>query len=316
QQSLAILRRHECPRETALVLGLAAFTALTLDDSIALLRESLQLFREAQDEGNLAYFAGNLADFLERTGNYEEAGKYLREAMIIADSLDNPFVIQHIRYRLGMKAFFQGNLGEALSHFNQCLSLTQQNGAYHEMALTLRNLGWAARRQGNFPEAERFYQQGLSVVRQLGNQQWISWFMSALGLLAYWQGRHEEAAQILQEMLNHARHRGAHKADIANALNNLGHPTAALGRYAEAENHFHEALALAIEARERRGVIEAGIGLANLFSKAGQLEAGVELLAAILADPAITSELQEMADPVLVELHDQLPQAVYRVAQE
>src|SRR5262249_29053500 len=183
QQSLAILRRHECPRATALVLGLAAFTALTLDDSIALLRESLQLFREAQDEGNLAYFAGNLADFLERTGNYEEAGKYLREAMIIADSLDNPFVIQHIRYRLGMKAFFQGNLGEALSHFNQCLSLTQQNGAYHEMALTLRNLGWAARRQGNFPEAERFYQQGLSVVRQLGNQQWISWFMSALGLL-------------------------------------------------------------------------------------------------------------------------------------
>src|SRR5207237_5867433 len=126
---------------------------------------------------------------------------------------------------------------------------------------TLPNPGTLVRKQGNIAEAEPSYGQGLVMVRQLGNQQRISWFMAALGLLAYWQGRHEEATQTLQEVLNNTRQRGAHKADIANALNNLGHPTAALGRYAEAEGLFREALSLAIEVGERRGVIEAAIGL-------------------------------------------------------
>jgi tetratricopeptide (TPR) repeat protein len=126
---------------------------------------------------------------------------------------------------------------------------------------------------------------------------------------------------MLQESLVIAREAG-NSWWIANCLNNLGHPTAALGQYDEAASYYREALLL-MRGRDIRIfpaiVLEAVIGLANITAKTGDASAqeqAVEWLSMVSHHPLLQPDIAIIAAQHLDELRTELHPEAYAAALE
>src|SRR5437763_278684 len=80
--------------------------------------------------------------------------------------------------------------------YEKSLSIFQELGNKHGLAMALNNLGNAILAQGNFAEARKLYEEALMLRKELGDKQGIGALLVNLGEIAYLQGDYKAAIPL------------------------------------------------------------------------------------------------------------------------
>jgi tetratricopeptide (TPR) repeat protein len=137
----------------------------------------------------------------------------------------------------------QGKLDEALIRFYEALTIAVELQDFYLQSVLINHLGTVLYDQGEYEQAEERYQLALEMKRQLDDERGIGVVLNNLGVLYRDTQRYEAAVQCLEEDLQ-LRQRLGDVRGIAIAHNNLGTTLSRLGRDADAEAHYLQAVAI------------------------------------------------------------------------
>jgi DNA-binding CsgD family transcriptional regulator/tetratricopeptide (TPR) repeat protein len=205
------------------------------------------------------------AMFARRQGDYAEAERLYRDALVLFEALGDEVGIASTTNNLGVLALDQGQYDLARERYEAAMEQFQQLGQENRVAAILVNLGPVARRLGDPDLAARRYEEALAIYRRLGDRQRAAIVLNNLGVLAITQHDAERAATLFREALNGFR--GLQDAPgIALALRNLGEAHLDLGDTAAALSSYREALRGYADQGAHGGAIESleGIALCHL----------------------------------------------------
>jgi class 3 adenylate cyclase/tetratricopeptide (TPR) repeat protein len=268
-------------------LGQVYYVTGDFRQAIRLFKSSLELLdRESQGDWAATWVLASrsanarvwLACALSELGEFAEADHIAQEAVRIAEATNNPWLLVHAHYAVGLHRLLQGNLGEAIHVLERGVQLQLSLNAEIPItyALIAPVLGaayaLAGRPNEGIPLLKQACDLGLSMGAGNLQSRRTCWWGEAC-LLA---GAVDDAMKLAQGALQLARdHREL--PDEARAHRLLGAVT--LRRDLEqADGHYHAALAVAERLGMRPLVAHCHLGLGKLYRRIGNPDQAKEHL--------------------------------------
>jgi predicted ATPase/DNA-binding SARP family transcriptional activator len=160
-----------------------------------------------------------------------------------------------------------------------CLELLPRRDHPGVRAEVLTSVASVTAQFGDFETAETLYRDVLELERPIGNELAIADALNNIGWIALMAGRPADATAPLEKCLAIARRRGDDlRASLA--LGNLGHVARSEERWNDAIELHLEELRLSNRQGNRRGAVDALLGLALAHAGLGNARVAVELHAA------------------------------------
>ncbi len=186
----------------------------------------------------------------------------------------------------------KGDLDRARTLLEESLQVFQSVHDRWGSAFSLNDLGLIAHLLNNEEDAERFCEQGRTMFRAIGERRGNAFATFNLGMIAASQGQHTRAQRLFRESLA-LRQDSLDQWGIAASLVQLAEEAAIVGTPQEAQRLYLRALTVAWDSTVTPVVLEALGGLAFLKLGAGDDYEADDLLAAVIAHPAIPGQLRE-----------------------
>ena len=208
------------------------------------------------------------AYLLEQTGGYVMAGEYCDEALVIARSAGDDYLIADL---LDVRAFVllrQGRQDAALPLIELGLGLARRLAEPHLSARLLAVRAFALDVGGDHAGATRDAAESLLLYRQVGDQRQVGTMLGNLGYAELSTGDLAAARSHLRESLDIARALDDHYGVVYETFN-LGLAEYLSGSPGRAGDFFAESLDLARRVRMPAGTAYALIGLALAGDGAG-----------------------------------------------
>ncbi|MEM7532880.1 MAG: tetratricopeptide repeat protein [Chloroflexota bacterium] len=208
---------------------------------------------------------GNLGNVYSDLAKYERAIEFYKQALSIAQEINNRRNEGLILGNLGLVYADLGLLDRAIEYYEQALSIAQKINDRRSESNHLGNLGLAYADLGQVDRAIKLYEQALAIAQEIDDRRGEGDSLGNLGLANLGLGQYhkaigfyEQALAIAQEVNDRSRE-GAY-------LSNLGNTYFSLGEYNRAIEYYEQALAIAQEINDRRGegARLGGLGLTNL----------------------------------------------------
>jgi predicted ATPase/DNA-binding XRE family transcriptional regulator/Tfp pilus assembly protein PilF len=220
-----------------------------------LLRQSASLLRPLQPAAiyDLAYMLVFQGEIRYLAGDASAASRLLEEALTLARSAENEYLVGLALQALGLTAEFQGEFRRAERFFRESINVFRNIGEKRYRAYSLNNWGRAAYGMGAYAKAEELIQKALTIRRQFNDLIGIAFSLLDLGKLAYMRGDYSEAEYQMQASLNIAEQISG--PDLAARANNgLGWVARARGDLAQAEEFHLRSLTIYQEIGFRRAL--------------------------------------------------------------
>jgi predicted ATPase/class 3 adenylate cyclase len=240
------------------------------------------------------------AYLLEQTGGYPAAGEYCDEALAIARSAGDDYLVADL---LDVRAFVllrQGQQAAALPLIESGLGLARRLEELHLIARLLAVRSFALDVEGDHVGATRDAAESLLLYRQLGDRRQVGTMVGNLGYAELSMGDLDTARAHLLESLDIARELNDHYGVVYETFN-LGLAEYLSGSPRAAEHLFAESLGLARRIRMRASTAYALIGLAMAGHGATEMSRSARLHGA--ADEALVA-LGETVEPLESRLRD------------
>jgi tetratricopeptide (TPR) repeat protein len=126
------------------------------------------------------------SEFLGRVafeqGDYNQARKYLGEALAIMRQLGDPSMRAHLLSYLGRTMQVLGEFSEAEKLLRESLELAQEMSYRTTIGLALDSLGRLAYSQRRYEEAEAFFSESADLFRKMGDTHRLSRTLNHQGL--------------------------------------------------------------------------------------------------------------------------------------
>jgi tetratricopeptide (TPR) repeat protein len=214
----------------------------------------------------------HLALCLMDLGAFTEGRAHAEEAVGMAEAVDQPYTLTVAYYSAGVLSLRQGNLLDAIPLLERGLGFSRTGSVANHLAALALALGVAYALYGRIAEALPLLEQ---AVRQSASVHWplyVSLFLwtAEASLLV---GRLEEATTAAWRALEHAsihKERGyqAHALRLLGDIAAYRDPTA----LAQAETHYHQAIALAEDLGMRPLLAHCRLGLGTVYGRMGHRE--------------------------------------------
>jgi len=236
---------------------------------------------------------------LQLTGGYAIAEDYCQEALAIADTAGDEYLVAELLCERAWVLMRQGQPGDALPLIDQGLGMARRLGELHLTARLLSARAYATNAAGDPAGAARDVAAALRLFRQAGDRLQVGVMLNNLSDYELWTGD-----------LDAARRHQAESLDIARALNNrhgalygtfnLGLTEYLGGSLGAAEALFAESLDIARRMGMKASIAYALLGLA-MVGRGG-------------ADPSWSARLHGAADQALADLGHALEPVEARLA--
>ena len=209
-----------------------------------------------------------LGGVMQLVGRWVEAEKLFREAMTLAEVVDDRSARAYCIMASGELLRLQGSYAEALEWYERARTEFDKLDDRNGVAQAVHYAGNVATQQGELDAARDLYEGALAVRREIHDRAGEANLLNNLGIIAEYQGDYVSASASHQETLAIRRELGD-RLSIANSLNNLGNILQAQGDYHAARRHLEEAVALQREIGDRWALANGLNNLANVLRAQG-----------------------------------------------
>jgi predicted ATPase/class 3 adenylate cyclase len=240
------------------------------------------------------------AYLLEQTGGYALAQEYCDEALVIARSAGDDYLVADLLYVQGFVLLRQGQQASALPQIESGLDLARRLAEPHLTARLLAVRSFALDVEGDHAGSARDAAESLRLFRQVGDRREVGTMVGNLGYAELSIGDLDTARQHLIESLDIFRALNDHYGIVYETFN-LGLAEYLAGSPGAAAGLFAESLEEARRVRMRASTGYALIGLAMAASGAAEMSRSARLHGA--ADEAL-SALGETVEPLEGGLRD------------
>ncbi len=304
------------PKQTAEALALLGRVAVhegAFPEVIHFIERSRRLFSEIGDQQGIATNLIVLGRVAFYQGQYAEASRHLTESLSLFRQLNHPIGTAQALAGLANLAMAQGAHTQAVQYLEESKALYQTAHFRNGIGSTLLTLGWAMQAQGNYAQAVSYLREALTVFREISAPSELATALNNLGYLAMVQHQYPEARNWFEEGLAISRRIGD-QWGTANVLANLGHIATVLHEPERARQLFSEAGRRAKTLGAVPLMLEIILGIAKLEAEAGALAYAAELFGLVMAHPALDTNIQAIAGPLLEELRAKLDEPTLSAA--
>ena len=226
--------------------------------------------------------SGTLFRYLDTAGCFAEARVLHGYAVQAARGSDDLPAEASALIGIGLAYAQQGRMQEAVTHFDQALTLSRTAGDKNGQARVLNYLGASDMRAGRYEDAAGKLAQALDLYRQTGERTGEAYALSNLGHVLSLQGDHEAATRPLEQARAAFRDLGDRQGE-ASVLHRIGLARLRHGDYDQAARDLTACLALYREYDDRVGQAEARTAMGQIRARQGRHAPAMRLLRQALA---------------------------------
>lgn len=183
---------------------------------------------------------GNLGTIYLNIKSYSTARQYMKEAIRIAEELEDYLLQTGLLRQVGYTHFEESNYDDALYFYEKSLGLAQQNQLVFDEYLGLQALGEYYLKQDKLEKAKTYFEQSLPIAKPFNNVADIYSILNNLGWINYLLKDYDMALQYLEESMSYSQKVGS-KYGLAMCLYYLGRAYLALEDYELAHAHLEDA---------------------------------------------------------------------------
>ncbi len=158
--------------------------------------QALRLAEELQNVKLQAVVLSSLGSVYMWLEKYDLSYKYHIEAMVLYKKINNEFAYASVFNNLGIIAYRQGKIKEAIMYYNKSIDGARLHGDSNTLSASLLNMGELYAMQKDYRRSEDYYNQGLALQRSKRD---IINCISGLGYVYLKEGDLKKAEKALQE---------------------------------------------------------------------------------------------------------------------
>ncbi len=246
---------------------------------------------------------------------YAESAANLEEAVDVARSVDDLFVVAASLSWLGFVRLLLDDLGGAREAFEEFHAVSAELGGPLLLGFALSKLGILADAEGRYEDAMRLHMEANALFDAAGDRGGAGYTLSRASLSAYGLGDYPEAMRLGRagyEAFSEANHRWG----VISALCRMGFAALALGDRTEAGEHLSVALERAHAAQAMSLELLALSGFGALLADEGDGQRAAVLLTFALGHEQLPAAYGFAARPALDALEAALPGEELAAARE
>lgn len=166
-----------------------------------------------------------------------ERTKWLETAVNVAQQLQNREAEGVHLSNLGNACLTLGQYEQAISYYQQGLTLIDTPGNEENLGMTLANIATAYRNLGQYEQAIEYNRRALEIAQRVGDKRIEGNRLGNIGNVYYSLGRHREAPDHYKKALVISQETGDRSGECIR-LGNIGNVYYSLGQYREAINYY------------------------------------------------------------------------------
>jgi predicted ATPase/class 3 adenylate cyclase len=260
-------------------------------------REALTLAERLDDAASRAWCEVALAEVARKQGRYDEAAGLLESAARSFVAVSDDAGAGQVHHLAGTLAAQRGDYDAAVERYEASLEIRERLADVASMGGLLSNLGVVAEYRGDYDASREYHGRALALRTEIGDRWAIAVSHTNLGMIAVLQHQDGEARLHFEEAMRLNREVGDAWM-VAISHNNLGNATRGLGEYETARLHYAASLRAYRDYDDKWAAAFLLEDIAVLAALLGELERAFELVGA--AD-RLREEIGTPRAPGLVE---------------
>lgn len=168
-------------------------------------RNAVARYRVLGESLGIALAQSREAQALLAFGRVAEAKAVLNEAIPLARSVGNRWLVAWLLRSFGLACAYSGDLTAARSHLAEALPIYEALGAKLDIAWTMFDLTWIDFHAGDTELALRHATDVLAAFRAITSTRGIATVLNSMAVFHLSWGRYGEAAKVAREALDVAR---------------------------------------------------------------------------------------------------------------
>lgn len=237
-------------------------------------RMAILLREEAEDLPGQAYSWHRLGELFRESGDPNAALEAYGRAAEIYRGLGDRERLAEVQNSAGDVFYGQKSWRAALERYEDALAALRETGSPQSVALTLYNIGNVHFSDRKFEKAEEAFGESLRIRQEIGDKGNAVYSMTGLGLTAWNLREYDEAKRRFNAAMELAAEVNS-RSDIAWCRLVIARVETQRGEYEQAGANFAEALKLYREGGEKSGEIDALLGIGELKVSQGKFEEGL-----------------------------------------
>jgi len=177
---------------------------------------------------------------------HDESLPILKKSEEAARAANDVWLAELARVGAAIPMLMAGRFDEAQELLLSSKAVLQKIGDKHAIAGLIHNQGMLFASRSELDKALACYAEAAELNRELGNKAWLARNYGGSGSAHFLAGRYEESLKQQLESLRIYREMGI-RLGTAGPIYNIAEVLQAIGKYAESETYFAEALALGLE---------------------------------------------------------------------
>jgi predicted ATPase/transcriptional regulator with XRE-family HTH domain len=284
-------------------LGWFEFRTGNVAQAVPLLSEALELARETRDPEVLYYIHGNWGYLCLLTGDIPDADRLTQESLLYGRML-SPWHTAIPISVLGIVAYQQGNLSEALQQLTDSLKIWRSVGDPRGLVFSMLYLSMTALVLKNIPLARSTLEES-NAIAEANMDRWAHAFgMDMLGMVCLSESRNEEARDLFQKSLQLYREIGD-QLNGTNTMIHMGQAYAALQCSSDARRLYLEAYDNAQKAGWTLHILRALISFVEM-EESISTEIKLAIALAVSSHSGITPNLRARCEKIQEEAMPEL----------
>jgi len=245
------------------------------DEAKRYVEEALTLGKKLNFQRGIAEAYNNKGVIYESQGNYMEALKVHEIALEIRKKRGNKRELAATYNNIGNLNFLEGNNDEALKNYSIALKLKKETGNKKSLINAYNNIGNVYFKRDDFEKALSYFDLSLAISLELKNKKGIANASNNMGLVYEKQGKYTEAFKMYKELEKTATENNE-KVEMAVSKVNISAVLIHLKRFPEAKKVCTEALQISKEMGSREYMKECFINMSLIDSAQGDQRGQLE----------------------------------------
>jgi len=255
------------------------FTVVRQSGGNAVILEFCQLLLASKQwelqPGVIAYLYNSLGDAYGALGQNEQALTYYQQMLTLSLEDKKDLQIIHALSNSGRILNTLGNTQQGQAYLEQAQVLLEDMQDSAASMDVFVNLGWIYYDQGQMGQARNYFEQALRIAQELKDKREEGIILGYLGRVAVDSGQKWLAKQYYIQAVMFLQHAGDRNGE-ATMLANLGRVTHVLGDSKQGQHILEQALGISRETGDRNSEATVTNDLGMLYAETGQKELAKE----------------------------------------